>query len=880
MVNPILIFTPPQDTAYVLVNPDKVITNIQLEKGSTATSYEPYENICPIEGWDGIEINICGKNWFDKTKYIPSTYLNASGVIAGHNNYNLYIIPVKPNTRYLLWRNGTTGYPTFGLLNKYPESLDTVNNYTTLRYKTEQIIDTGDNCYVVVALDKTDKRNHQLELGSTKTPYEPYQGTTQTITFPKTIYGGYVDLVNGKIIEIQSVRDIYASESVSASSRASGVIGASYSITNAANNNALKYSHGGIRSRNTASSNYMNADSCCLLPWNTNPTYVLIGSSSSIKKSSEYQGWIESLAQPLQVLYELNIPQSYSLDIDTLATLKNTNTLFSNANGNITVRAIGNVLASIHSMDFVRREINGAPHIESKTGNYLTFNTDMEMPLTSGRVYFTPKQDLHGYSKPWVGGAGKNLFDISTKEFGYINQNGVITADANISSHSTYIPVENGKTYTFSGINENSQYIANKRVHGYDENKQWVRQLAMEHFEANTPSNYAVTFTVTEDIKYVCLSYLTNDTNVMLELGSTATAYEPYENICPIEGWDGVTVTRCGKNIYSGEQLANLFGRIIYEDEDGKYIGIGGGKTYNFPDGLFKENTVYTFIFTFKGENIPSTSLCYYITYTDGSSTSVNCTNGLQMIAKTTVANKTVKGITQITRGYSRKVYLDGFGIFEGIITANDFEPYSGTTQTIQFPKTIYGGYVDLVRGEVVETEQAIDLKDVNWQYSLVQYRFYKGGYSQFQSAERQTLPLPYIACNVYNPKNWGSHVTKSDTNDQTISFNAENISVRDLRFNDSIADFKEYLESENAIVVLRLVTPNTYTLTLTPITTLSGTNNLWTTANGNIQISYYRHSDDSYQHINAQAIASNDNYLLVTDDGFVIGNEENVTIY
>jgi hypothetical protein len=40
--NPILTFTTTNTTAYVIVNPDTVITNIQLEVGSTATTYEPY----------------------------------------------------------------------------------------------------------------------------------------------------------------------------------------------------------------------------------------------------------------------------------------------------------------------------------------------------------------------------------------------------------------------------------------------------------------------------------------------------------------------------------------------------------------------------------------------------------------------------------------------------------------------------------------------------------------------------------------------------------------------------------------------------------------------------------------------------------------------
>ena len=37
----------------------------------------------------------------------------------------------------------------------------------------------------------------QLEVGSTPTPYEPYQGETSTLTLPETIYGGTVDAVTG-----------------------------------------------------------------------------------------------------------------------------------------------------------------------------------------------------------------------------------------------------------------------------------------------------------------------------------------------------------------------------------------------------------------------------------------------------------------------------------------------------------------------------------------------------------------------------------------------------------------------------------------------------------------------------------------------------------
>lgn len=38
----------------------------------------------------------------------------------------------------------------------------------------------------------------QVEVGSTPTPYEPYQGDTYVIALPETIYGGTVDAVTGE----------------------------------------------------------------------------------------------------------------------------------------------------------------------------------------------------------------------------------------------------------------------------------------------------------------------------------------------------------------------------------------------------------------------------------------------------------------------------------------------------------------------------------------------------------------------------------------------------------------------------------------------------------------------------------------------------------
>ena len=64
-------FTTSENTNWLIVGAyaygeglNSSLTNMQLEEGSTATSYEPYENICSISGWAGIEVYRTGKNIF------------------------------------------------------------------------------------------------------------------------------------------------------------------------------------------------------------------------------------------------------------------------------------------------------------------------------------------------------------------------------------------------------------------------------------------------------------------------------------------------------------------------------------------------------------------------------------------------------------------------------------------------------------------------------------------------------------------------------------------------------------------------------------------------------------------------------------------------
>jgi len=55
---------------------------VQLESGSTATSYSPYSNICPISGWTGCEVKHSGADASEPTT-IPVTFPASAGTVYG-----------------------------------------------------------------------------------------------------------------------------------------------------------------------------------------------------------------------------------------------------------------------------------------------------------------------------------------------------------------------------------------------------------------------------------------------------------------------------------------------------------------------------------------------------------------------------------------------------------------------------------------------------------------------------------------------------------------------------------------------------------------------------------------------------------------------------
>lgn len=146
---------------------------IQIEEGSTATDWTPYSNISPIYPHSEVEVTRAGKNLDFKT--IAGNVINSTGTIASNASYDVHCAYVKAGQTYIVSNNGSalTGL-SYGYYDREP-----VVNLSALTGRLAApngvITATMDAYIAIVALAGSSKV--QIELGSTATTYEAYNGT-------------------------------------------------------------------------------------------------------------------------------------------------------------------------------------------------------------------------------------------------------------------------------------------------------------------------------------------------------------------------------------------------------------------------------------------------------------------------------------------------------------------------------------------------------------------------------------------------------------------------------------------------------------------------------------------------------------------------------
>jgi hypothetical protein len=166
----------------------------------TDATFAPYSNICPIEGWTGAELDRVGKNWCKSATptaeigaYYPALYCEMT---------------LRPSTTYTFSFRGTLNnwlYPNESLFTSYGSFVVT-NEITVVTVTTKDTIlasQYSESYGWLIFKNATSQANINIfsdvmvELGSTHTAYEPYQGQQYTASFGETVYGGKWHVTKG-----------------------------------------------------------------------------------------------------------------------------------------------------------------------------------------------------------------------------------------------------------------------------------------------------------------------------------------------------------------------------------------------------------------------------------------------------------------------------------------------------------------------------------------------------------------------------------------------------------------------------------------------------------------------------------------------------------
>ena len=183
----------------------------QIEEGSTATTWTPYSNICPITGHDSVTVTDTGVNQWDEEWELGSLNVStgtdktdASKIRS--KNY----IPVSDSKHYYMKCTNNVYACCYDKNKNYlVELAKRVSNNASEIHNTEFYV-PANTCYIRFYVESMTTYNNDISvnLPSTDTAYHAYYGQSKTVTLPHTVYGAGVGVTSGNGKEKMAIVDM------------------------------------------------------------------------------------------------------------------------------------------------------------------------------------------------------------------------------------------------------------------------------------------------------------------------------------------------------------------------------------------------------------------------------------------------------------------------------------------------------------------------------------------------------------------------------------------------------------------------------------------------------------------------------------------------
>lgn len=854
---------------HVLVQP---MIRLSTESDST---FEPYSNICPILPHEEIKIGGCGKNL---CKYLESGIINnttgqeQTSTIANRTSY----IDVLPSEYYTL--SGFTGTNVSIRIHYFYKDGSYKGNVLISNINGSTIQQMPNDVYYIrFQADNSIMSltsNIQVEKGQTATSYLPYSISNQlTLPLPENVYGGTLNLETGELVVDRKYK-LFDGSSDEAWTYSSGWSKTNTNVffSNIVIEDAYFPTHEIVsitncnRFEGVSRTALYNAD-INVVSFSgdfTKGRFTVRILKSTASSLEDFKTWIAS--NNIEIIYELSTPYTLQLTPAQLKLFKDVNNLNSSDYTTLTVTYHSNSIASLapatdttdgllSAID--KRALDRTEEIIE--GNPIQFETESVQVAKSTIVDLEPIQDLHGYSKPWVGGAGKNKLpldvaimksqntawtwdgDTATYRSGTVtiltdNDNNVI----GIKVNGAFTDVCNFRLTVTGNLGLNGYLLSgtngDAKVQAYDDTLSTnVGDVGEGVLIPTNFSNYRA---------YIGL-LAKNYNNVLVypqcENNSSKTTFEPYTNIASISGRSEVDILGCGKNLAELDNVTLVNGSFI----NGVFTNTNTDTkspfnlyVYTYKDNVILYSSVWNINISSSGRKTFTMDLNYDYDYLyikhNGSTRDIGIKIPMKYKGNVTLS---------LTFDSCDPTTIGGIVIRDIMINAGSqatpYSPYiESTSLQIQLGQTVYGGQLDVENGVLVVDKVNVDLGDLNWDDLGTAV----SGAARFKT----TLTNKPVRSDLTNGStSYCSHYDLlSDGGTYTANKDGYTISTTDIVFfvdaykTSSTSAFKTAMSGVQVVYTLQDEYKTTISLTPEQVKLLQGVNTITTNAD-NITLTY-----------------------------------------
>ena len=438
------------------------------------------------------------------------------------------------------------------------------------------------------------------------------------------------------------------------------------------------------------------------------------------------------------------------------------------------------------TLNLRQRILLNQPHIESISGNIANFTTDMKAPLKECKVYFEPIQEGEGDPspdniRPISGWTGVNIYN-DPKYGGNIVWNQCLDPSTITISNNTSSNFD--VTTTETGFN----VVLNSDVSG----------------NGSRVVYFSIKWNKTQNHRYMFLCKISNTLNY-----SYLYFYHP----------NGSTNRK-----YSSDTSEQFFGLESYNGSTGKTKSILRLYIYGI-DMKAGESFEVSDLMAIDLDEMFGTPIID------------------ELYENTTTSAQKIEWFKNIIKDYSYHEYNAGEVT---TVSAVNGDPYTSIpinwTDNIG---TVYGGYVDLAKGELVAEWVKLDISSLTFinqtavssetdMFSFNIKTIYGGDYGS-------GYIQPSIISSIYKSmpiidfiQQYPSWVVSISNSGSRIIFSTPS------SLYSTVEDFIEAMDNKK--IIIKLLNPIHYPLSSQQLLTFKGTNNIWSNSNGQTEVKFWTH--------------------------------------